>query len=109
MLSSELVPDHESLALIKTVLHGEGNPEEKLQHLREVMSDNVIIAGWINDPREDNSAEALITHLRERVEKFSTNQHLRDLETADAAEAEAKALAQAEATAKAAENEAGVH
>ena len=81
MLSSELHPDHESLVLVKNVLHGEGNTEEKLQHLREVLSENVIVAGWINHPQADTSPEALISDLRARVDKFETNQHLRELET----------------------------
>jgi len=80
MLSSELHPDHDSFVLIKDVLHAEGNAEEKLKHLRDVLSDNVIISGWINDPQEDNTPEAMIAALRERVEKFETNQHLREIE-----------------------------
>jgi len=79
MLSSELHPDHDSLALIKSVLHGQGDAEEKLSHLRHVLSDNVIISGWINDPYADHSPEAMIAALRERVEKFETNQHLREV------------------------------
>ena len=97
MLSSELHPDHESLAFIKRVLHGDGNAEEKLQHLREVMSENVIITGWLNDPQTDNSPETLITALRQRVDKYDANQHLREIETQALAEAEARAAAEAEA------------
>jgi hypothetical protein len=80
MLSSELHPDHDSMALIKSVLHGHGDAEEKLKHLRDLLSDNVIVSGWINDPNQDNSPEAMIAALRERVTKFETNQHLREIE-----------------------------
>lgn len=80
MLSSDLHPDHDSLELIKDALHSPGNAEDKLKHLRDVLGDNVIISGWINDPQEDNSPEAMIAALRERVEKFETNQHLREIE-----------------------------
>jgi hypothetical protein len=81
MLSSELHPDHDSLALIKSVLHEHGDIEEKAKHLREVLSDNVIVSGWINDLHADMSPEAMIADLRERVEKFETNKHLREMET----------------------------
>ncbi|HEY9772870.1 MAG TPA: hypothetical protein V6C81_03565 [Planktothrix sp.] len=81
MLSSELHPDHDSFALIKDALHGPGSAEDKLQHLREVLGENVIISGWINDPSADSSnPEAMIAALKERVEKFETNQHLREIE-----------------------------
>ncbi len=80
MLSSELHPDHETMAFVKTVLH-EGQPEEQLKHLREVMSDNVIVSGWINDPSATGlSPEEMIAALKDRVDKFETNQHLREIQ-----------------------------
>jgi len=80
MLCSDLHADPDSLALIKDVLHGQGDAEEKLKHLREVLSENVIVSGWINDPQADHSPEAMITALRERVEKFEASQHLREID-----------------------------
>lgn len=80
MLSTEIHPDHDSMALVKGVLHGQGNADEMLRHLRETMSDNVIVSGWLNEPQADDSPEAMIAALRVRVEKFETNQHLREME-----------------------------
>jgi hypothetical protein len=80
MLSSDLDADHDSLAMIKSVLHGQGDDEEKLKQLRELLSVNVIISSWISDPQKDKSPEAMIEALKERVEKFETNQHLREME-----------------------------
>jgi hypothetical protein len=82
MLSSELHPDHESLELIKSVIHSVDSAEEKLRHLRDTLSENVIISGWINDPHEDTNPESMISSLKERVKKFETNQHLREIEGA---------------------------
>jgi hypothetical protein len=80
MLSSELHPDHDSFMLIKETLHSSGDAEEKLKHLRDLLGHNHIVSGWINDPQEDDSPEAMIAALKERVEKFETNQHLREIE-----------------------------
>ncbi len=81
MLASYLHPEHSSLAMIKDALHDQSDSEEKLQHLREVLSNNVIVTGWITDPQKINSPENIIASLRQRVEKFETNQHLRELES----------------------------
>ncbi len=81
MLASDLNPEHDSHALIKDALHDETVTEEKLQHLRETLSDNPIVSGWINAPYKDNSVETMIDHLRDRIEKFETNKHLRELES----------------------------
>jgi len=81
MLSQDLHSEHGSLAIIKDALHDQADSEVRLQHLREMLSNNVIVTGWINDPQKDNSAENMIAALRERIEKFEINQHLRELES----------------------------
>lgn len=88
MLSSELNPEHDSLALIKNSTPLAETPAEEtteeateqLNHLRKVQSDNVIVTGWIKDPAEETTPETMIAHLRERVDRFETNKHLREVE-----------------------------
>lgn len=77
MLSSELIPQQDSLAFVKNALHNDRHSEDQIKELRELMSSNVIVAGWIRDPCDHRRAESIIDHLRERVDRFESNRHLR--------------------------------
>jgi hypothetical protein len=83
MLSSELHPEHGSLVFLRSCLSSEpehAQVEEQIKHLRNVLGHNVVVAGWIRDPAQEQSVENLIAHLRERVNRFETNKHLRAIE-----------------------------
>jgi hypothetical protein len=85
MLASELNPERDSLALVKAA-EGfasfpvwEGNEQHAAQskHLRELLSHNIIVSGWIRQPMLEQPVESVIDDMRERVERFENNKHLR--------------------------------
>ena len=76
MLSSELNPEQDSLTFIKAFELNHDDAEEQIKELRHLLSNNVIVTGWIRHPGEQ-SVEDLVDKLRNRVTKFETHQHLR--------------------------------
>jgi hypothetical protein len=83
MLSSELHPEHGSLVFLRCYLSSDSEHaqvEEQIKHLRNVLGHNVLVTGWIRDPAQEQTVENLIAHVRERVNRFESNKHLRATE-----------------------------